>query len=131
MLSTSDNQVVMRRDDFHLLTNYFKNNSTTMATKNDYASLGEELSKAAVVEKEDFPADTVRLNSTAVIKDLKSGRVLSLTVVLPEQANIKQNKVSVLAPVGTALIGAKIGQQVSWKTPASTMNFSVIEVRQA
>jgi regulator of nucleoside diphosphate kinase len=81
-----------------------------------------------VVTSEDFPDDVVRLDSSVVIRDMKTKRDMTLTIVLPQKADIKQKKVSVLAPVGTALIGFKKGQIVSWDVPSGKKDFKIMEV---
>jgi len=97
--------------------------------KENFSKLYEELKKAQIVDAENFPGDIVRLNSTVVIKDLKTKRDMTITIVLPQKADIKQKKVSVLAPIGTALIGFRKGQTVSWQVPSGKKDFMIMEVR--
>jgi regulator of nucleoside diphosphate kinase len=73
-------------------------------------------------------ADIVRLGSTVVIKDLVTRRDMTVTIVLPSKADIKQKKVSVLAPIGTALIGFRKGQVVSWNVPSGKKDFKIVNV---
>ena len=101
-----------------------------MTTKRNNATVAEKINKANEVTTEEFSADVVRLNSTAVIKDQQTGKVLSLTIVLPEHADIKQSKVSLQTPAALALTGLQQGQDVSWKTPAGTKRFHIMEVKQ-
>ncbi|MEZ0393359.1 MAG: nucleoside diphosphate kinase regulator, partial [Pseudobdellovibrionaceae bacterium] len=79
--------------------------------------LQEELDRAAVVLTDQLPQDVVTMNSKVEFKDLDSGEDFVMTLVFPENANIKENKVSILAPVGAALIGLRVGQTMSWPTP--------------
>jgi regulator of nucleoside diphosphate kinase len=75
-----------------------------------------------------MPADIVRLGSTVVIKDLVTRRDMTVTIVLPSKADIKQKKVSVLAPIGTAIIGFRKGQVVSWNVPSGKKDFKIVDV---
>ena len=124
--------VVLLKKDYEILNSYVKNlQGMQVSEKENYSKLSQELKRALLVEEENFPKDVVRLDSTVVIKDLTTNRNMTVTIVLPKNANIKQKKVSVLAPVGTALIGFKKGQVVSWKVPSGEKDFEIVEVIQA
>src|SRR5579875_669944 len=98
---TRNSKVVLLRDDYELLTAYFKNYEITQANdKNYFQKLAGELGRAEVLDKSEFPNDVVRLNSRVTIKDKHTGRIMELKLVLPDQADIKQRKISVLAPIG-------------------------------
>lgn len=96
--------------------------------KENFSKLSNELKKAEIIDDALLPANVVRLGSTVVVKDVMSNRDLTVTIVLPQQANIKEKKVSVLAPVGTALIGFKKGQTVSWNVPSGKKDFKIMNV---
>jgi regulator of nucleoside diphosphate kinase len=81
-----------------------------------------------LVSKENFPDTRIGLNSTAIIKDMETNRVLSITVVTPDKADISQNKISVLAPIGTALLGFQKGRQFNWQVPSGKKKFIIMEV---
>jgi regulator of nucleoside diphosphate kinase len=51
-----------------------------------------------------------------------------LVVVIPEQANIKEKKISVMAPIGTALLGFRQGEQVAWDVPSGRKTFTIMQV---
>lgn len=131
-LAPTSSPVVLLKTDYEVLNSYVKNlQGMQVNEKENYRKLSEELKKARLVEEIDFPKDVVRLNSTVIIKDLTTNRKMTLTIVLPQKANIKEKKVSVLAPVGTALIGFKKGQVVSWNVPAGEKDFEIMEVIQS
>lgn len=131
-LAPTSSPVVLLKTDYEVLNSYVKNlQGMQVNEKENYRKLSEELKKARLVEEIDFPKDVVRLNSTVIIKDLTTNRKMTLTIVLPQKANIKEKKVSVLAPVGTALIGFKKGQVVSWSVPAGEKDFEIMEVIQS
>jgi regulator of nucleoside diphosphate kinase len=87
-----------------------------------------ELKNAKLVNKDNFPSDVVRLNSRVKIKDVNKGKVMDLTLVTPDKADIRERKISVMAPVGTALIGFKKGQKINWQVPAGRRTFTIMEV---
>jgi regulator of nucleoside diphosphate kinase len=121
--------VILLKNDYDILNGYVKNlQGMQVNEKENFAKLYDELKKAKVVTSEDFPDDVVRLDSSVVIRDMKTKRDMTLTIVLPQKADIKQKKVSVLAPVGTALIGFRKGQIVSWEVPSGKKDFKIMEV---
>jgi len=76
--------------------------------------LRQELERAIVLSDNDSPQIFVRLNSIVEYTDLLSGRTRKLAVVLPHEADIDQNRISVLTPVGAALLGLTPDQPFSW-----------------
>lgn len=79
--------------------------------------LRAELDRAVVIDSDLFPPDIVALDSLVEYEDLATGEVESYTLTLPEQADIKHKRLSILAPIGTALIGCRVGDIVDWSTP--------------
>lgn len=121
--------VILLKEDFEILNSYVKNqHGMQVNEKENFGKLYGEIKKAQIVGREDFPSDAVRLGSTVKVKDLQTKRDLEITIVLPQQADIKQKKISVLAPIGTALIGFRKGQKVSWNVPAGKKDFKIMEV---
>ena len=79
-------------------------------------ALADELARARVVEPGAIAADVVTMNSHVRFKDMATGRTIGVTLVYPEDADIALQKVSVLTPVGAALIGLSRGQATTWRT---------------
>jgi regulator of nucleoside diphosphate kinase len=121
--------LVLRKDDYSLLTSYL-NNARLQSTfnKQDAEDLQAELKKATLVNKDDFPGDVVGLNSKVRIKAEDKNEVMELILVTPDKANIKEKRISIMAPIGTALIGFRQGQKVNWKVPAGNKTFTILEV---
>lgn len=90
--------------------------------------LAKELEKAEVVESTAIPANVITMNSVVLLKDLETGEERRFTLVFPRQANIEQNKVSILAPVGTAMIGCRIGHVIVWNAPAGQRKMRVEKI---
>ncbi|WP_120994339.1 nucleoside diphosphate kinase regulator [Stutzerimonas urumqiensis] len=83
-------------------------------------ALEEELSRARVVEPSEMPASVVTMNSRVHCLDEVSGKDYHLELVYPQQAGAA-GTVSVLAPVGTALLGLTVGQHIDWPTPGGKL----------
>ncbi len=78
-----------------------------------FARLRAELDRAEVVEPSAMPAHTVSMNSTVTFEDEDNGEILTRTLVYPAAAGTP-GTVSILAPVGSALLGLARGQEIDW-----------------
>jgi len=88
------------------------------SNKSEYArNLEAELVNAVVVPSEEIPPDVVTMNSRVSFEDITTGNVETITLVYPSQANVSSKLVSVLAPVGSALLGLSVGQIIEWPVP--------------
>jgi regulator of nucleoside diphosphate kinase len=85
------------------------------------AALQKELDRADVLDPANMPADIVTMNSRFTCRTQEDGVERELTLVYPDQADMDAGKVSVLAPVGMALLGLRIGQSIQWPGPDRTM----------
>ncbi|RUX26282.1 nucleoside diphosphate kinase regulator [Mesorhizobium sp. M7A.F.Ca.US.011.01.1.1] len=74
-----------------------------------------EMDRAVVTAAAFMPANVVRMGSTVTIRN-DGGHTQRITLVYPGEADISENRISVLTPMGTALIGASIGQTVCWSS---------------
>jgi len=90
--------------------------------------LEEELDRAKVVDPRDIPHDVVTMNSSVLVKDLDTNEEKTFVLVFPGKANMTENAISILAPVGTALIGYKEGDVIDWEVPAGTKRIQIIKV---
>ena len=79
--------------------------------------LDQELERAIVMKPEAIPPSLVTMNSEVQVRDLETGVTRCLTLVFPTMASIDTGRVSVLAPIGLALLGRSEGAQVAWHTP--------------
>ncbi|MGH8182913.1 MAG: nucleoside diphosphate kinase regulator [Rhodanobacteraceae bacterium] len=76
--------------------------------------LRAEFDRADIVEPADMPHDVVSMNSSADCVDESNGKRYTLTLVYPKDANADAGRISVLAPVGSALLGLRVGQGIDW-----------------
>ena len=79
--------------------------------------LEEELARATVVPPNEVPPDVVTMNSTVFFETKPQGKKFTLTLVYPTDTSIVKNSISVLAPVGSALLGLSIGDEIEWPRP--------------
>lgn len=91
-------------------------------------SLEEELERAEVVQQKDIPPDVITMRSKVRLKDLDSGEEMIYRLVFPTEANYDDGKISVLAPIGTAMLGYKLGDVIEWKVPAGLRRMKVEDV---
>lgn len=81
-------------------------------------ALRHELERAEVVEPEFMPPDVISMNSTARFRDENSGKEFELTLSYPDDTHLTHGTVSVLAPIGSALLGLSVGQAIEWPLPS-------------
>ena len=93
--------------------------------RGDLAGLMYELSRAVIVPAAEIPGDVITMNSRVRLLDLQDGSVLEYTLVYPGDANFAEGKISVLAPIGAAMIGYKVGDEIEWEVPAGRRHFRV------
>lgn len=91
-------------------------------------NLRSELERAQVVPSQDIPADVVTMNSTVTLTDLDTKEEETYTLVYPEHADTTQAKVSILAPVGTAMLGYRVGDVFEWEVPAGKRRLKVTKI---
>jgi len=89
------------------------------------AHLEEEWDRASIVPSKKVPADVVTMNSEVEVCDLDSGKSMTLRLVFPGDADFERGRISILAPIGTALLGYRTGDTVEWAVPAGTRRFRI------
>jgi regulator of nucleoside diphosphate kinase len=94
------------------------------------AELAEEVGRAHVLGQDQIAGRAVGMNDDVQFRDHTTGRIRKITLVYPDEADITQGKISVVTPVGTALIGLRIGHTITWETPrGETRQLTVLSVR--
>jgi regulator of nucleoside diphosphate kinase len=127
------NKLILLNEDYNMLKAYIRSMlNAKPVEKNNIAQLEKELSAGPiVVDKIDFPEDVVCLHSEVTVQDKSTRRKLHLKLVLPSQANLELGKISVFAPMGTALIGYRKGQLVKWHMPGGKKELLIVDVVQS
>ncbi len=96
--------------------------------KDALQELRAELDRAVVVEAARIDAEIVTMNSRVRIRELSTGAEHEYTLVYPLAADFASGRISVLTPLGAALIGYRKGDDVEWKVPGGIRRFKIIEV---
>jgi regulator of nucleoside diphosphate kinase len=91
-------------------------------------SLKDELARAQIVAPEDIPPDVVTMNSIVHLVDMETGEEETYTLVFPSDANVSEYRISVLAPIGTAMLGYRAGDTFIWPVPGGKRHLRVKEV---
>lgn len=97
-------------------------------SRDDLRMLQQELERACVVAPEEIPPDIVTMNSKVRVREMTSGEKATYTLVFPDQADIERGKISVIAPIGTAMLGERVGDEFEWQVPAGPVRLRVEEV---
>uniref|UniRef100_C6E2N8 GreA/GreB family elongation factor n=1 Tax=Geobacter sp. (strain M21) TaxID=443144 RepID=C6E2N8_GEOSM len=102
--------------------------STQTRDSKNLQELGEELVRAEVVDPAGIPPDVITMNSKVCLQDLDSKEELVYTLVFPNESDLASGKISILAPVGTAMIGFRTGDSITWPVPGGMKNLKVKKV---
>lgn len=117
-LILESDRIQMRMDDYARLREL-----------TDADVLNEELDRAIVVPDERLPAEVITMNARILYADDVAGGQREVELVYPHEADATQGKISVLAPVGMALIGLATGQSIDWRFPDGKIHrLSVLQV---
>lgn len=94
-----------------------------------FDKLESELVRANVVSREKIPEGVVTMNSRVIFENETTGERREVTLVYPGNADIDAGRISVLVPVGTALLGLRVGQSIDWELPGGEkQRYRVVEV---
>jgi regulator of nucleoside diphosphate kinase len=94
-----------------------------------HRTLMQELDRASVLEPDEIPPTVVTMNSTVRFRVEPEGREFQRTLVYPSKVNGNPESISVLAPVGSALLGLSVGDSIEWPTPRGEhMNVRIVEI---
>jgi regulator of nucleoside diphosphate kinase len=90
--------------------------------------LRAELDHATIIDAAALPQDLVTMDSRVRFEDLRSGEIEEYTLTFPDQADISAGRLSILAPIGTALLGYRVGAIVDWPTPGGIRRLKIHHV---
>ncbi|HET9316949.1 MAG TPA: GreA/GreB family elongation factor [Vicinamibacteria bacterium] len=88
-------------------------------------ALERHLLEAEITPPSDIGADVVTMNSEVLVTDLDTGEALAFRLVFPRASNVAAGNISVLAPLGMAVLGRKVGEDLAWRMPAGTRRLRV------
>ncbi len=90
--------------------------------------LEAELGQAEVVDSRDIPPNVITMNSRVLLEDAETGEKMEFSLVFPQDADIEEGRISILAPIGTGMIGYKEGDLIEWPVPAGMRRLKVLKV---
>jgi regulator of nucleoside diphosphate kinase len=88
-----------------------------------------ELQRARIVSQAEVPSDVVTMNSDVVYEDVATGVQRAIRLVYPKDADVATGRVSILAPMGAALLGVRVGQEIWWRVARGLKRVRVVELR--
>jgi transcription elongation factor GreA len=93
------------------------------------SKLENVLSRARIIDQNQFDENKAHILSTVIIKNLKTQKIIEYTLVSPEEADFQSGKISVTSPVGQGLMGTKSGDKIKVKAPAGMLEFEILELK--
>ena len=122
----SDKSIHLTRFDLERLRQLLQDAQLTDYRKSKYLEmLRMELNRAVVVSPQDISNDVVTMNSMVCLEDLDTKEEEIYTLVFPEDADLGKGKVSILAPIGTAMLGYEVGDTFEWDVPTGKRRLRV------
>src|SRR5688500_15548048 len=121
----SDKRLVITEADFDRLKHLVESPKYRTTHAMLLFGLKEELDRGTVVAPGHVPKGVVTMHSRVRIRDVQQDEVETYTLVYPDEADINEGKLSVLAPLGTALLGTRVGDVVEFDAPAGTRRLKV------
>ncbi|MFH6972572.1 GreA/GreB family elongation factor [Flavobacterium petrolei] len=118
---------VLTITDYNILRKLVKNAKDSTNIR-EIALLTQELDRAIIKKEGVLDESIIRMNSHVTVKDIKTKQQMNIQIVMPSQSNIKDGKVSILAPLSVAIIGFKENDEVEWQLPAGIKNLKIITV---
>lgn len=97
-------------------------------TSSDCDVLRRELERAEIVPPEDAPQGVVTMNSTVMLRDMETGEQETYKLVFPQDADISEGRLSILAPVGAAILGERVGDEIHWLVPGGWRRLKIEKV---
>ena len=125
-----NDRIVVTRSDLERLRAILGSPSKSVRDSEHLSDLREELEQAQVLRDDEMPSDVVTLQSQVRVRDRETGLVSNYTLVLPAYAEVSSGHVSVLAPLGTALLGYREGDEVEWQMPGGVRRLWIERVTQ-
>jgi regulator of nucleoside diphosphate kinase len=114
--------------DLERLEDLLSYNDFPSRDKNHINELQNELAKGKVVAPHEVPADVITMNSTVRFKDIESDEEFIFSLVFPDKADLQENKISILAPIGTALLGYRVGDVIECRVPGGMRRLIVKDI---
>lgn len=120
----NDGKIYVTEKDFMRLKNLLDSYDGS-----EFEDLEIELDRAGVLTDTEVPKDLITMNSNVRYLNVQDNKESTITLVYPKEANSSEGKISILAPLGSALIGLKVGQEINWMFPdGKTRTLRILDV---
>ena len=113
--------------DYHFLRELILKSKNSTNTK-EANQLSQELDRAIISKEGELDSSVIRINSFVTIEDVKAKKQMKIQIVLPSAADVKEGKISILAPLSVAIIGFKQNDEVDWELPAGIKTLRIVAV---
>jgi regulator of nucleoside diphosphate kinase len=131
LMMMRDRPIVIADATARMLRGLLAARAATRYDQEHLQELGVELDRALVLEPGQMPANVVTLHAVVQVLDLQSGERQEVVLVRPAEADVKARRISVLAPLGTALLGYREGDEVEWLMPGGLRRLRIERVVQS
>ena len=128
-MNEEDYIIVTARDHAELSSVIAVTGKLSQRVKWELRLLENELKRARIVAPEEVPPDVITMNSRAELLDLESSERMEFTLVFPADDNVNDGKISVLAPLGTAMLGYRAGDEFVWHVPHGLRRLKVTKLQ--
>ena len=123
-----EKRMVITANDYERLIGLSEFASPKEKMPDTVSRLYDALMNAKKLSQDVISGNVITMNSRVLLQDISSEREAELTITYPQDAANRERKVSVFSPIGAALLGKKVGDVVSWKTPAGDGQFEILKV---
>ncbi len=121
--------IVISEPDYARLQNFIERSKECRQRDAEHLdALEQELERATIVKPGEIAHDVVTMNSRVRVRDLGDGREFLYQIVFPGNADVAKNRISVLAPIGTGLLGYSAGTTVEWRVPSGVRRLRILAV---
>ncbi len=118
---------IISNTDYKVLKTLIANCPADLKTI-EIGKLVSELERAEKVDDNELALDIIKLNSRFEVEDTEAKKAWSLKLTLPQEADVRQQKLSVFSPLGVALLGFKKGMTIQWQLPGGLKSLKILNV---
>ncbi|MES2417469.1 MAG: GreA/GreB family elongation factor [Bacteroidota bacterium] len=124
-IKTNQTPIILSRGIFDLLKDHIRRRKLSRFNE---LKLELELKSAKQVLRNEIPSTIVNINKQVKVKELNSGQEFTYNLVAHEKAKRKNNTLSILSPIGIAMLGYEQGSELTWEMPEGIKSFRIVEV---
>ncbi len=122
------NLIINQNDSMRIKSLVADNKAKRKFQNQEIFNLIREIERGECLPPEKIPPQVVTMNSIVRIRYMDTNKTVDLQIVYPDQADIKQNKLSIFAPIATALLGYRTGDRIDWEVPKGTISLLIEEI---